>query len=392
MQRTRRLLIGLAIISSGALAGCGVERQPAGPGGDVATAASSSSTALRPAIAVEVMEAQPKTAADEQVIPAAISVENVALVLAQRDGIILQLHGQEGTRVVKGEALAQLGDDDLRSQLRQAELEVSRLTIEERQYEALVKVNRSELEQEQALLEDGLSSKRQVERAQFKLVAATHELEKTRLAIQTGQAKVEAAKIEIGKAVIRAPLSGLITRRHVKLGASVVKNDKLFEVAQLAPLEVKFQLPQAERGRLKPGQLVNLSLADNDRVVARARIRRLDLVADAASNTIGYLADVIGGDRLLPGLAVNVRVPRAAAAVTFLLPRAAFPSAVSLRGGGASTLFVLADGKCAARTVWVQALAGEQVEISSGLAANDRIILAPPAELKAGDAVEVKKR
>src|SRR5437879_5181642 len=123
MNRTHSLLIGLAVIFTGALVGCGMEHQPVVSGNALAAAASPS-VALRPAIAVEVVAAQPKAVVDEQIIPAAISVENTALVLAQRDGIIIQLRGQEGVRVTKGEALAQLNDDDLRSHLRQAELEV----------------------------------------------------------------------------------------------------------------------------------------------------------------------------------------------------------------------------------------------------------------------------
>src|ERR1051326_6928782 len=199
MNRMQGLLIGIIVIFAGALLGCGLEHQPAASSRALAAAATNSSAAPLRAMAVEVAEGQPKTAADEQLIPAAISVENTALVLGQRDGIIIQLQGQEGARVTKGEVLAQLNDDDLRAQLRQVELEVKRLVIEEGEYEALVKVSRSELEQEQTLLQDGLSSKRQVDRAQYKLAVATQELEKTRLANQTAQAKVEAAKIEIGK-------------------------------------------------------------------------------------------------------------------------------------------------------------------------------------------------
>ena len=70
----------------------------------------------------------------------------------------------------------------------------------------------------------------------------------------------------------------------------------------------------------------------------------------------------------------------------------AFPSTASLRVGAAGMLFVVENNGAAARTVWIQAAEGEQVEIGSGLSINDRIILMPPAELKAGDAVEVKKR
>jgi len=50
-------------------------------------------------------------------------------------------------------------------------------------------------------------------------------------------------RIEIDWSIIRAPIAGVVTRRYVQLGGSVVKNEKLFEVAQLEPLEVKFQSP-----------------------------------------------------------------------------------------------------------------------------------------------------
>lgn len=387
MKRTNQLLIGIAIIAASACAGCATQ----GAASASAIAAPRSNETPR-AVPVEVVEAKPNATASEQLIPAVLSLENTAAVLAQRDGIVTQLNGQEGAQVAQGEIIARLNDADLRAQLRQAELEVERLTVEERQYEAMIKLNRSELEQEQALAKDGLSSRRQLDRAQFKYDGAVQELEKTRLATQTARAKVEVVKIELEKTIIRSPLAGVITRRHARLGASVVSHDKLFEVAQLAPLEVRFQLPQAEQRRLAPGQLVNLSLAESDRLVARARIRRLDPVADAASNTIGYLADVIGGAGLLPGLAINVHVARSEAAATVSIPLSAFPTVAELRGGMASTLFVLDGQQCVLRTVWIKAVAGEQVEISSGLSAGERVILAPSAELKAGDYVQCRER
>ncbi len=124
--------------------------------------------------------------------------------------------------------------------------------------------------------------------------------------------------------------------------------------------------------------------------MARARIRRLDPIADAASNTLGYWADVIGGAGLVPGVAVNAHVPRAAPTSTFWIPRSTFPAAADLRRGAGAALFVLEGDRVAARTVRINAVEGVQVEIGSGLGAGDRVILAPAAELKAGDVVTVK--
>ena len=378
----------MIVLTCGVLAGCSANSKPINSVNS--PAATSNSTVTSPPITVEVFEVKSSVAGDELLIPAALSVDGTAIVLAQRDGTVTELRGQEGTRVVKGEVLAQFNDDDQRAHLRQTELEVSRLKVEEQQYEALIKVNRNELEREMSLAKEGLSSKRDVERAQYKVDQATSEYEKTRLATQAAQSRVEAVKIEIEKSTVRAPIAGIITHRHVSLGTSVARNDKLFEISQLSPLEVKFQLPQNEKGRLRPGQLVNLSLVNSGHIVAQARIRRIDPTANATSNTLGYLADVVGGSGLIPGLAVNVRIPRSAVGSTLWIPRAAFPAGADLRSGVASTVLVVDGDRCADRIVGMSTVEGDQVEVSSGLSAGDRVILAPPATLKAGDIVEVR--
>ena len=386
MTRTLQYLV-IACSEGGILSGCSNDKSMAAGG---ALAAATPATRTR-TTTVDVFEVEASTTVGEQLIPAVISVENTAMVLAQRDGILTELGGQEGTRVAKGDVMGRLNDDDQRAQLRQVELEVNRSKLEERQLEALVKVNRSELDEEMELAKDGLSSKRQVNRAQLKLDANLHELERVRLGTETAAARVEAIKIELEKASIRAPFAGIVTHRYGKRGASVVKNDKLFEISQLEPLEVKFQLPQTEGTRLRKDQILALSLADSGRVVARARIRRQDPIADAASNTLGYLADVLGRERLIPGVAVNVHVPNIAATSSFRVPRTAFTAGTDLRRGAASALLVIDGDKCSARTVWVNAIEGNQVEIGSGLNAGDRVILAPPPYLKPGEVVTAKR-
>jgi membrane fusion protein, multidrug efflux system len=376
-------LTGVMFLALGVFAGCTTRT-------DALRTASNAPRAEAP-IAVQVVEAKPSESTGDLLVPAALSVEVTAMVLAQRDGTISQLGPQEGSRVTRGQLIAQLsGDDDLRAQLRQAELEVKRLEVEQREYGALAKVNHNELEREQILFKQGFTPERDVERAQFKYDAAVLELEKTRVAGQVAQSKVTEVKAQLAKSTVRAPITGIVTHRFAKLGTSVIKNEKLFEITQLAPLEVKFQVPQNERAGLGRGSIVSLSLAENDQIIARARIRRVDALAEAASNTIGFLADLMGGTGLMPGMAVNVHVRRRGVGPTVWIPQTAFPAGADVRKGAASTVFVAAGDKCLARAVWVNSVTGDQVEIISGLAMGDRVILSPPKELKAGDLVVVK--
>src|SRR5215475_12247817 len=126
---------------------------------------------------VHVFNAQPSTSGTtgDRLIPASLSVEDNAMVLAERAGRIVKLSGREGLRIRKGEVIAQFADEDQQTQLRQAEIELNRLRVEEQQYEAQVKLRRSEFEREQALAREGVSSYVNVEQAQYRLEEADHE-------------------------------------------------------------------------------------------------------------------------------------------------------------------------------------------------------------------------
>lgn len=344
-------------------------------------------------VVVNVFDAQPTTnsSGGDLLIPAAISVEQTAVVLAEREGRIVNLRGPEASRVAKGEVLAQFNEDDQRSQLRQAEIEVSRLTVEEQQYDSLVKLNRSELDRELLLNKQGVSSATDVERARYKHDQSVHEFNKTKLATEGARARVEAVKLELQKSTVRAPISGFVTHRYVALGTNVARNEKLFELSMLVPLRVKFQLPQTEKNRPVTGQIIRLSAMNDGQVIATARIRRIDLVADSTTNTFGYLADVVGGTGLMPGLAVNVHLPRGGNAESFWIPRAAFHAGADLHNGSSITLFIVEGDKASSRIVVVSGSEGDQVEVVSGLVKDDRVVLAPPAGLKDGDPVQLNR-
>ncbi len=365
MNRTLSLIIFAVFVSA-----CGSKRA------QLTTPVSAAG--LKRGVEVSVFEVKSSPVKSEPSIPAVLTVEHTAVVLAQRDGIVTGLRGEEGMRVTKGQVIAQLDDRDLRIQLGEATLEVSRLLVEEQQYQAQAQVNRSELEQEKALFKDGLTSRRQLDRAQARLDVSVQEAEKSRLNTRIARAKVDAARAEIDKTLICAPFDGIIIHRHVSQGANAVRNDKLFELSQPGPLQVRFQSTPARHGE------VELLLPDGNQVVAHARIQRVTPVADVASNTLGYVAEVIGGTGLIPGMAVNVRFPGPAASAALWIPRLALAA-------DASSVFAVDGERCAKRAVLTGSTDVDQVEVVSGLAAGDLVILAPPSTLKSGDAIEIKR-
>lgn len=367
------------------LAGCSAQSQTRVP-------ENSKTRALTPVVVVHVFDVQPDPhlTNGDLLIPAAVSAEDTAIVLAELEGHAVNVTGEEGSRVAKGEILAQFNDEEQRNQLRQGELDISRLKVEAQQLQALVKLNRSELDRESLLASQGLVSKGEVERAQYKLEQSVQEQEKTRLATESAMAKLEVVKLEMQKTTVRAPVAGVVTRRYIAPGTNVAKNDKLFEVAQLSRIELRFRVPQTAGNLLECGQVLGLSTDDQGRVIAKARIRRRDPIADAISNTFGYVAEIVGPGNLMPGLTVYVHLPHAGDE-TFWLPLTAFPTGSDFKKGDSSTVFIVKGERVSSRGVVVKAIEGDQVEVESGLMKDDRVVLAPPAGLKDGDRVVVSQ-
>src|SRR5689334_8331834 len=127
-MRIRESLLLLYLLSAAVMAGCSAQSQ-------TRVRETNNVPATTSAVAVRVFEVQPtaNVASGDLLIPASISVEDSAVVSAEIEGRIVNLSGQEGTRVAKGDVLAQFNDDAQRTQLRQAELDVSRLKVEAEQ-------------------------------------------------------------------------------------------------------------------------------------------------------------------------------------------------------------------------------------------------------------------
>lgn len=383
-MRLKETLLMIYVLTAAVMLGCSAQSQ-------TRVRETNNAPVATNAVAVRVFDVQPaaNVPTGDLLIPASISVEDSAVVLAEVEGRIVNLPVQEGSRVAKGEVLAQFNDEAQRGQLRQAQLDVDRLNVESERLQALIKLNRSEFDRESLLANQGLVSKGEVEKAKYKLDESIQEFEKNRLSAEIALERVEVAKLEIEKTTVRSPVSGVITRRYVAPGTTVPKNEKLFEVAQLSSLQLKFRVPQTY-GQLDCGQVFGLSTDDRSAVIAKARIRRREPLADAISNTFGYVAEITGPLNLVPGLTVYVHLPRAGDARTsFWLPLAAFPAGADLKHGVSSTVFVVTAEKVSSRTVMINAIEGDQVEVESGLMGNERVVLGPPAHLKDGDQVTV---
>ncbi len=302
-----RILLAVALAGALLAAGCSVHSPSAQP--------SASRASAQPAV-VPAPPPQNTVSTEPATIPilTVLSVERDVDILAQGEGRIVALNADVGTRVKPGAPLAQLDDSILRAQLDsdRASLVVD---VDNVKYnEAEVKAKQAAYVRQQELHQYGLASDAQLEEAEFKAKGAKYDLDSWHAVVKRAEDQIHVAELEIRKMTIRAPFDGVITRRFIHPGQDVLKDEKCFELSQLAPLRVEFLVPETAEAP-RAGMTVKLRLAPGPATVYSARVERVSPTVDPASGSTEVIAVLTGknlGD-LRPGMSVEVFWPAASA-------------------------------------------------------------------------------
>jgi RND family efflux transporter MFP subunit len=241
-----------------------------------------------------------------------IVVENQVDVAALREGVIISILAEPNTRVRKGQLLARLDDRQISADLEAASAKTRSIQANLKNWEAETKVLESDLTRAKKLWEAGVFTKETLEHAQYKVEADRFEISRETELLTNAQATERSLQLEKEKTRITAPFDGIVARRYVRAGQKVAVSDRLFWVTAVAPLEVKFTLPERFLGKLKNGQTVSVELADGSSSVRHtAAITQISPVVDPSSGTIEVLARLQGqASDLRPGMLANIRMAK----------------------------------------------------------------------------------
>jgi RND family efflux transporter MFP subunit len=239
-----------------------------------------------------------------------IVVENQVDVAALREGVITSILAEPNTRVRKDQLLARLDDRQISADLDAASAKARSIQANLKNWEAETKVLESDLARAQKLWDAGVFTKETLEHAQYKVEADKYEISRETELLTNAQATERSLQLEKEKTRITAPFDGVVARRYVRVGQKVAIGDRLFWVTAVAPLEVRFTLPERFLGKLKNGQMVNVELADGSSPVRHiAAVTQISPVVDPSSGTIEVLARLQGQALdLRPGMLANIRL------------------------------------------------------------------------------------
>ena len=296
-------------------------------------------------------------------------------IYARAAGYVKRWHKDIGSRVTKGEVLAELETPE----------------IDELYAQAL-----ADRQQAAASLEVAKSTEVRWVALRAKDAVSQQEVDERRSASTQAQARLASTEANVQRLNqllnfkrVLAPTDGVITRRNVDTGdlvdagASGGLTRALFVVTQTDPLRLYVYVPQAYAQQVKIGQAVTVTQAELRDQKFEGKVARTAASIDALSRSMQVEIALPNKEGvLLPGAFVQVDLPLAAK------PGMAIPNnALIIRGDGIKVAVIDAQRRVRMQAVTLGRNFGERVEVLSGLAPGDRLVLNPPDALSESDLV-----
>jgi len=214
-------------------------------------------------------------------------------------------------------------------------------------------------------------------------------------AVQSDQANIRAAKVQVTYTRITAPITGRIGLRMVDQGNIVHASDTtgLAVITQLQPIAVTFSIPEDNLPQviqdMRNGQELPVDAFDRElkKQLATGSLETFDSQIDQTTGTIKLKAIFPNNDySLFPNQFVNVKLLVDTMRDTLLVPAAA----VQKNPQGAFVYVVKPDNTVEVRTVTVGATQGDVIVLTSGVTQGERIVTDGLDKLQAGTKVSVQ--
>ena len=379
------LLIPLLLVAV-VCGGCRKAAAPSNPSSPPATTATSE--AASHAIETETVALSPIAG----IIPATgkvlVSENRVAIIGPVHEGRIVRLYAGQGSRVKKGQKLAELESADID----QAEADYLKALAE---YENARRTSAAEIKFAQATYDRTKMLYEKTITAGKNLQAAEHDLEVAKASATSSVASTKAALTAARRHLLilglkesavdalaskpdlaavfslTSPIAGIVVERNATIGATVGTDANLFKIIDISRVWIDANVFEKDLARVKVGQEVKVAVPAFPGSSFSGRVILVSSVVDPETRSVKVRTEVPNPDgRLKPDMFANVEIITDMHRTAISIPQSAV-----LNDGGKTVVFV-ADGSGYRRRVVTAGIQGDdRVEIIDGLGAGDKVVV-----------------
>ncbi len=325
---------------------------------------------------VAVAKPDGKARANSLDLPGRLEAYSRAPIYARVSGYVKSWSADIGAKVKAGQVIAEVEAPDLDQQLLQARADLL-------SQQASARLSEATLNRRKTLVASNFVSAQEIDER-------TADLSNKKAAVKSGEANVERLEALAGYKKITVPFDGVVTERNTDVGALVSAGSNagpaMFIVSDIARLRVYVNVPQTYVPMIRIGAKAVITLPEYPNRTFPATVEASSQAIDASTGTtrMQLVLDNPKGE-LMPGGYANVKLSLTSDQVSLYIPA----SALMFNRAGLRVATVGPDDRVQLKDVKIARDLGREIELASGLAPDDRIIIAPPDGLSSGDKVRV---
>lgn len=296
---------------------------------------------------------------------------NQATIKAKVSGEIRETTVQEGQQVASGQVLLRLDAADQRARLTQQQA-----MLDEAQ--ARLSMASKNEANSQALLKQKYISQTAYDTTQ-------NSVDLARASVKSAAAMVDIARIALADTVIRAPMAGIVSKRHVQAGEKVAPDMPVYTIVNLAQLTLEAPVPSAEIPRIRIGQEVRFKVDGFEAREFTGKVARINPTTESGSRAmLVYIAVDNGDGALRGGMFAKGSIVTERSAVAPMVPL----TAVRTEKQG-TVVYAVVDNKVVAQAVTLGLRNEDEgyAEVKEGLAPGAKVIIARLDGVKPGHGV-----
>lgn len=301
-------------------------------------------------------------------------------VTPQVGGRIVERHFADGENLRKGQLLFVIDPRPYKAQLDSAQATLA-------QTKAALELAKIQFSRDQEIIATRAISKQDYD-------TKKNAVDVGEAQVQAAEAAVETAKLNLEYCYIHSPIDGRAGARLVDVGNIVQANSavSLLSIQRLDPIYANFtiterDLPDVQKQLASGGLKAMVRLpTDQENAAKPGRVEFLDNAVQSGTGTVSLRATISNPDHhFWPGQFVNVRLVLATAKSAVLVPN----QAGQVSQQGPFVYVVRPDETAELRPVKLGQRQGDDVVITEGLAANERVVLAGQMLVRPGGKVRI---
>jgi RND family efflux transporter MFP subunit len=329
-----------------------------------------------------------------------VTARRAATVSSKVTGKVTEVLIEEGMRVQAEQVLARLDDTNVRASLRLAEAQLVSATNALAETRVRIREADQELDRQAALVKNKIATQADFDHAEAAALAYKARLRQQEADVVVAQRTVATWQQQLDDTLIRAPFSGIVTSKNAQPGEMIspisagggFTRTGICTIVDMQSLEIEIDVNESYINRVEPGQPVEASLDAYPDWKIPCKVIAIIPTADRQKSTVKVRVGFIKLEpRILPDMSVKVAFREGGVAAPAAGRMVAVPKTAVRQLDGRDVVFVVRDRRAERRAVTVSSTGADDAVISAGIAAGEKVAVAPSGGLADGTAVREKR-